>query len=116
MSGPIPVRPSSARPSGMFTWLKNGGPTVALVPWTSSERIGNRVPHRTEKAMPTNSRLLKRKLASRLTIDSSLVSAARDRKSTRLNSSHGYISYAVFCLKKKKKKVINTDCRRRDEE
>src|SRR5438128_8272966 len=29
-------------------------------------------------------------------------STARDRKSTRLNSSHGSISYAVFCLKKKK--------------
>src|SRR6266436_6936712 len=29
-------------------------------------------------------------------------SSPRDRKSTRLNSSHGYISYAVFCLKKKK--------------
>src|SRR2546422_7956548 len=29
------------------------------------------------------------------------VSLWRDRKSTRLNSSHGYISYAVFCLKKK---------------
>src|SRR5687768_17978377 len=29
----------------------------------------------------------------------------QDRKSTRLNSSHGYISYAVFCLKKKKKKA-----------
>src|SRR2546422_4756143 len=28
--------------------------------------------------------------------------ATLDRKSTRLNSSHGYISYAVFCLKKKK--------------
>src|SRR2546429_4032351 len=28
--------------------------------------------------------------------------AGADRKSTRLNSSHGYISYAVFCLKKKK--------------
>src|SRR2546422_3287284 len=28
--------------------------------------------------------------------------APTDRKSTRLNSSHGYISYAVFCLKKKK--------------
>src|SRR2546429_7352915 len=27
----------------------------------------------------------------------------RDRKSTRLNSSHGYISYAVFCLKKKRR-------------
>src|SRR5215216_7238128 len=31
---------------------------------------------------------------------------ARDRKSTRLNSSHQIISYAVFCLKKKKKKKI----------
>src|SRR5256884_739798 len=30
------------------------------------------------------------------------VVAMLDRKSTRLNSSHGYISYAVFCLKKKK--------------
>src|SRR2546422_11564019 len=29
--------------------------------------------------------------------------AMKDRKSTRLNSSHGYISYAVFCLKKKNK-------------
>src|SRR2546427_9335964 len=36
-----------------------------------------------------------------------------DRKSTRLNSSHSQISYAVFCLKKKKKtqKKINTICR-----
>src|SRR2546422_8937499 len=32
-----------------------------------------------------------------------------DRKSTRLNSSHGYISYAVFCLKKKKKKRTNNE-------
>src|SRR2546422_5425973 len=30
--------------------------------------------------------------------------SCEDRKSTRLNSSHGYISYAVFCLKKKKKR------------
>src|SRR3989449_3082493 len=34
-----------------------------------------------------------------------------DRKSTRLNSSHGYISYAVFCLKKKKKAETVTVCR-----
>src|SRR2546422_4456040 len=32
---------------------------------------------------------------------------ARDRKSTRLNSSHGYISYAVFCLKKKNNNNMN---------
>src|SRR2546422_1161496 len=35
-----------------------------------------------------------------------------DRKSTRLNSSHGYISYAVFCLKKKKKQKSRKNTRR----
>src|SRR2546429_1638335 len=33
-----------------------------------------------------------------------------DRKSTRLNSSHGYISYAVFCLKKKKLQLTTQRC------
>src|SRR2546421_6826207 len=32
--------------------------------------------------------------------------SSSDRKSTRLNSSHGYISYAVFCLKKKKNRAV----------
>src|SRR3989442_8530118 len=36
-----------------------------------------------------------------------LGSKPRDRKSTRLNSSHVRISYAVFCLKKKKKETLN---------
>src|SRR5207245_8390665 len=36
-------------------------------------------------------------------VDAGVAAVARDRKSTRLNSSHGSISYAVFCLKKKKK-------------
>src|SRR5207244_7641381 len=46
--------------------------------------------------------------------------ASRDRKSTRLNSSHQIISYAVFCLKKKKKRadraagVLGKADRRRD--
>src|SRR2546429_255576 len=35
----------------------------------------------------------------------SIASGASDRKSTRLNSSHGYISYAVFCLKKKPRTI-----------
>src|SRR5687768_18235725 len=43
-----------------------------------------------------------RQLAVLIFVDVSL--GVEDRKSTRLNSSHGYISYAVFCLKKKKKK------------
>src|SRR5690348_18130145 len=38
------------------------------------------------------------------------VSAVPDRKSTRLNSSHPSISYAVFCLKKKKQITIQTPC------
>src|SRR5690554_7529081 len=44
-------------------------------------------------------------LAITLTFDKGLL---RDRKSTRLNSSHVRISYAVFCLKKKKKPRIET--------
>src|SRR3989449_1811322 len=39
----------------------------------------------------------------------------KDRKSTRLNSSHGYISYAVFCLKKKKKRKKDTTKGEQDE-
>src|SRR2546429_6778552 len=46
----------------------------------------------------------------RLSMDESrerfVESAETDRKSTRLNSSHGYISYAVFCLKKKKTQLF----------
>src|SRR2546427_5884284 len=47
-------------------------------------------------------------IAARLRFDETLtIPFDRDRKSTRLNSSHSQISYAVFCLKKKKKKKIN---------
>src|SRR3712207_8843922 len=35
--------------------------------------------------------------------------AGRDRKSTRLNSSHANISYAVFCLKKKRQTILHAD-------
>src|SRR5687768_17989506 len=45
-------------------------------------------------------------------LDRSAVEAI-DRKSTRLNSSHGYISYAVFCLKKKKQTTGHTPVVRR---
>src|SRR3712207_8921300 len=40
--------------------------------------------------------------------DQSLDDAQQDRKSTRLNSSHANISYAVFCLKKKQKELEST--------
>src|SRR2546429_3557850 len=44
---------------------------------------------------------LERFLAKRMGATTVEAKSSQDRKSTRLNSSHGYISYAVFCLKKK---------------
>src|SRR6266567_1770396 len=46
--------------------------------------------------------------AARSPAGSPTLSGRRDRKSTRLNSSHSQISYAVFCLKKKKNKTTST--------
>src|SRR2546429_6565120 len=46
-------------------------------------------------------------LSIHIALQRSASGSKRDRKSTRLNSSHGYISYAVFCLKKKKNKLTN---------
>src|SRR5256884_5303898 len=40
-------------------------------------------------------------------VETAVYEVLADRKSTRLNSSHGYISYAVFCLQKKKLKNLN---------
>src|SRR5687768_18305089 len=55
-------------------------------------------------ALPISRRLLLGCSHRRLRPRGSRISVSdQDRKSTRLNSSHGYISYAVFCLKKKKK-------------
>src|SRR5256886_4473867 len=75
MSGPIPVSASKARPSGMVTVLNHGARTVYLTPTIASESIGSNVPHSTANAMTRNTKLLNRKLASRLTIDSSRASA-----------------------------------------
>src|SRR2546422_6728618 len=59
---------------------------------------------RREKPWSPISRRLRRNLPSGGNPAAQAVMNSRwpDRKSTRLNSSHGYISYAVFCLKKKK--------------
>src|SRR5256885_8497667 len=46
--------------------------------------------------------------AAAFTLAKNAYQAAQDRKSTRLNSSHLVISYAVFCLKKKKHNYVST--------
>src|SRR3712207_8004169 len=90
-------------------------PRSTLFPYTTlfrSHQQGEREVDR-EKAQPDAHRLLpaRRRRRHRASPGSSTCTStctststsARDRKSTRLNSSHANISYAVFCLKKKKK-------------
>src|SRR2546429_1657845 len=87
-------------------------PRSTLFPYTtlfrsvSGERPRRRV-HRQTPRRPAGSRI--EGSGKRFPDPSSLDAAGRlkDRKSTRLNSSHGYISYAVFCLKKKKLRQRN---------
>src|SRR2546429_6951189 len=57
-------------------------------------------PYRSQKSQLFGNRCLARE-PIRVHAGQRLEETNRDRKSTRLNSSHGYISYAVFCLKKK---------------
>src|SRR2546429_4985167 len=75
-------------------------PRSTLFPYTTLFRSRGHpaVPHEPARLpVPTRDRGATPELAS---------VGARDRKSTRLNSSHGYISYAVFCLKKKKQPAL----------
>src|SRR2546429_6505659 len=79
-------------------------PRSTLFPYTTlfrSRRFGRRRPVRTGSSRIDH----RRATASGATLGrvGGQQPAPLDRKSTRLNSSHGYISYAVFCLKKKKK-------------
>src|SRR5215467_1267601 len=76
-SGPTPVRNSSKSPSGMFTLLKKGAPTLIRDPVNHSENTGNRVPERTATQATRSTRLLKRKLDSRETSESSWFSLFR---------------------------------------
>src|SRR2546422_1933012 len=77
-------------------------PRSTLFPYTTLFRSpasrGRAVVSRGSQTVPG-----KRLVAVRAGPGAARAGEERDRKSTRLNSSHGYISYAVFCLKKKKK-------------
>src|SRR6266436_7364902 len=79
-------------------------PRSTLFPYTTLFRSGAR--HASAPAGRGDPRRRRRRRA--LSPPSAPLPSRPDRKSTRLNSSHGYISYAVFCLKKKKKKTKQT--------
>src|SRR5215467_2077164 len=65
--GPTPVRNSKRSPSGIFTLLKNGAPTLMRFPVNHSEKTGNKVPERIAMQATRRTKLLKRKLDSRET-------------------------------------------------
>jgi len=69
-NGPTPVRNSRSRPSGIFTLLKNGAPTLMRDPVNHSEKTGKSVPDRIAMHATSSTRLLNRKLDSRETIES----------------------------------------------
>src|SRR2546422_8607468 len=74
-------------------------PRSTLFPYTTLFRSHER---RCLPALPPGQVLLGETIRG---IDRASSRTVQDRKSTRLNSSHGYISYAVFCLKKKKEEL-----------
>src|SRR2546422_8469779 len=80
--------------------------SMKLADWISKSAMFSTRGRTTLRRLPSLRRSISATL-SRLTTASVELSGekapAGDRKSTRLNSSHGYISYAVFCLKKKKR-------------
>src|SRR5207249_6683786 len=81
-----------------FLLMLRRPPRSTLFPYTTLFRsLAVLLDHRVHRAGPIAERFDRRHLGE--------LRRARDRKSTRLNSSHVSISYAVFCLKKKK----NTD-------
>src|SRR5687768_18342280 len=97
-------------------------PSSTLFPYTTLFRSARRLRGRAARAGAEEARLPRAaRLRQRLSRHAEAVPGAQaaaehrtadtarhqDRKSTRLKSSHGYISYAVFCLKKKKKKIHN---------
>src|SRR2546422_8559013 len=81
-------------------------PRSTLFPYTTLFRSGRAFgvgqSHGGAVARAVRGRSLPTRPEDTATASNVMWTAGGDRKSTRLNSSHGYISYAVFCLKKKK--------------
>src|SRR2546429_3943552 len=75
-------------------------PRSTLFPYTTLFRSEAKLSFRKETVNGTKLKLLGIVDVHHVTVQG--LALRGDRKSTRLNSSHGYISYAVFCLKKKK--------------
>src|SRR2546422_3692896 len=82
-------------------------PRSTLFPYTTlfrSHAVVSNIQQRASAILASELRLdPKATMGFAMALSEACQNIVEDRKSTRLNSSHGYISYAVFCLKKKKK-------------
>src|SRR5256884_3741237 len=91
-------------PTGLNTVTQNGHSSYHALDFTVTRRVGNlfiQSAYTFSKSIDNNSG--DGNPPGTQDLGNSGSNNLEDRKSTRLNSSHGYISYAVFCLKKKKK-------------
>src|SRR5215216_6500120 len=89
---------SNRKAHGFFFFLMiRRPPRSTLFPYTTLFRSDTCINGRTDRTMRSASS----------SVTSCVARQGSDRKSTRLNSSHQIISYAVFCLKKKKNNHIN---------
>src|SRR5712675_1897521 len=95
-SAPATISEADAEPPLIRTI--SGLPLARSPGWAARRWVSSALRPRVETISPRS-----RKVSDTVTASSSKPPGLLDRKSTRLNSSHGYISYAVFCLKKKKK-------------
>src|SRR5206468_12615763 len=109
-SSPLPITSVSVSPTHLpplSSRLPPPPPRSTLFPYTTLFRSGSS--SRTMHPPRLNSRGLNSIGAARphpVSASGTLVASEPDRKSTRLNSSHDQISYAVFCLKKKNRASI----------
>src|SRR5688572_32613963 len=80
-------------------------PRSTLFPYTTLFRSERQDARALEAGLAERARItdVRHQRAGRIGAEAYVTVVAEDRKSTRLNSSHSQISYAVFCLKKKKK-------------
>ena len=76
---------------------------------TVKENVNDKMPAIEKRVNVANGNVIVFSISAK---ESSLLKVGVDRKSTRLNSSHPVISYAVFCLKKKMKKTTITSINR----
>src|SRR5207249_10392898 len=98
----LSTRPPPPPPVHFFFLLTPPPPRSTLFPYTTLFRSPE--PHRPHRAAA----LRRRREALHPGPEEPVAGGQEDRKSTRLNSSHVSISYAVFCLKKKKHLTIST--------